>query len=151
KHLQNVCNYELGKKRKAAEVVHKGQEVSTPMGKAKVPGRLGSTVPPTRFFAPLQRSVLPELDIVAKKLNFIIEPGTLVGRVLNLEIYPTPSISQQAKIPANITHGSPTSTSTFQSVEVNPKLKGKQKASQTPQSTTFSLMLTMQISRKNLI
>ncbi|KAK9663781.1 hypothetical protein K7432_017916 [Basidiobolus ranarum] len=82
KHLKNVCNYQLGKERKAAKEVLKEQEVSKPKGKAKEPVSLGSTVPLTKFFTPLQRSAIPESDILAKKLNFTTKLGTPVGKPL---------------------------------------------------------------------
>ncbi|KAK9685721.1 hypothetical protein K7432_015404 [Basidiobolus ranarum] len=86
KHLKNVCNYQLGKERKVAKEVLMEQEASKPKGKAKEPVSLGSTVPLTKFFTPLQRSAFLESDILAKKLNFTMEPGTPVGKVLNAEL-----------------------------------------------------------------
>ncbi|KAK9744006.1 hypothetical protein K7432_018325, partial [Basidiobolus ranarum] len=77
-----------------AKEVLKEKEASKPKGKAKEPGSLGSTVPLIKFFTPLQRSVFPEseipADILAKRLNFTMEPGTPAGRMLILEVYPTP-------------------------------------------------------------
>ncbi|KAK9687624.1 hypothetical protein K7432_014713 [Basidiobolus ranarum] len=77
-----------------------------------------------------------------------MEPGTPVGGVPNLEAYPTPGTSQQAKTPANKTHGSPTSNGTFQSVEISPKDKGKQKATQTLQSTLLKKKISPKLRGK---
>ena len=70
-----------------------------------------------------------------------MEPRTPVEKVQKSKVYPTPGTSQQAKTPEDKTHGSPTSTGTFQSVEISPKLRAKEKAAQTPQSTLSSVTL----------